>query len=256
MRTTRRGLRGHAVRRGRPADGARARGCRRGRRGGREGALGELERGSPSAAQASCSTARARAGPACGSRPAGRGREPSAGARSERGLSPAALEALAVVAYLQPIGRPEIARIRGVSSDAVVDRPAGARVDRGGGPRRRAWRARPVPHDDRLRAHLRARGGTRGPSGTRDRGSARRRRVAPAPARGRLRARLETPPMSAEAQRLNRYLAACGLGSRRGVEAFVTDGRVTIDGVVATSPGQRVPRGGARRARRPAGRPR
>jgi segregation and condensation protein B len=38
----------------------------------------------------------------------------------ERGLSPAALEALAVVAYLQPVGRPEIARIRGVSSDAVV----------------------------------------------------------------------------------------------------------------------------------------
>jgi segregation and condensation protein B len=38
----------------------------------------------------------------------------------ERGLSPAALEALAVVAYLQPIGRPEVARIRGVSSDAVV----------------------------------------------------------------------------------------------------------------------------------------
>ncbi len=38
----------------------------------------------------------------------------------ERGLSPAALETLAVVAYLQPVGRPEIARIRGVSSDAVV----------------------------------------------------------------------------------------------------------------------------------------
>jgi segregation and condensation protein B len=38
----------------------------------------------------------------------------------ERGISPAALEALAVVAYLQPVGRPEIARIRGVSSDAVV----------------------------------------------------------------------------------------------------------------------------------------
>ncbi|MDX6620661.1 MAG: segregation and condensation protein [Gaiellales bacterium] len=38
----------------------------------------------------------------------------------ERGLSPAAMEALAVVAYLQPVGRPEIARIRGVSSDAVV----------------------------------------------------------------------------------------------------------------------------------------
>ena len=38
----------------------------------------------------------------------------------ERGLSPAARETLAVVAYLQPIGRPEVARIRGVSSDAVV----------------------------------------------------------------------------------------------------------------------------------------
>ena len=38
----------------------------------------------------------------------------------ERGLSAAAMETLAVVAYLQPVGRPEIARIRGVSSDAVV----------------------------------------------------------------------------------------------------------------------------------------
>jgi 23S rRNA pseudouridine2605 synthase len=49
--------------------------------------------------------------------------------------------------------------------------------------------------------------------------------------------------MSAEAQRLNRYLAACGLGSRRGVEVLVAEGRVTIDGVVATAPGQRVPDG-------------
>jgi segregation and condensation protein B len=38
----------------------------------------------------------------------------------ERGLSAAAMETLAVVAYLQPVGRPEISRIRGVSSDAVV----------------------------------------------------------------------------------------------------------------------------------------
>jgi segregation and condensation protein B len=38
----------------------------------------------------------------------------------ERGLSRAALETLAVVAYLGPCTRPEIARIRGVSADAAV----------------------------------------------------------------------------------------------------------------------------------------
>ena len=49
--------------------------------------------------------------------------------------------------------------------------------------------------------------------------------------------------MTAEAPRLNRYLAACGLGSRRGVEALVAEGRVTLDGELATSPGQRVAEG-------------
>ncbi|HEY3612811.1 MAG TPA: pseudouridine synthase [Gaiellales bacterium] len=49
--------------------------------------------------------------------------------------------------------------------------------------------------------------------------------------------------MSGEAPRLNRFLAACGLGSRRGVESLVADGRVTIDGVVADSPGRRVEAG-------------
>ena len=38
----------------------------------------------------------------------------------ERGLSRAALETLAIVAYLGPCTRPEIARIRGVSADAAV----------------------------------------------------------------------------------------------------------------------------------------
>lgn len=35
-------------------------------------------------------------------------------------LSPAALETMAVVAYLQPISRPDVARIRGVSVDAAM----------------------------------------------------------------------------------------------------------------------------------------
>jgi segregation and condensation protein B len=38
----------------------------------------------------------------------------------ERGLTSAALETLAVVAYLGPCSRPEIARIRGVAVDSVV----------------------------------------------------------------------------------------------------------------------------------------
>ena len=38
----------------------------------------------------------------------------------ERGLSPAALETLAIVAYLGPVTRPEIARIRGVAADSAV----------------------------------------------------------------------------------------------------------------------------------------
>lgn len=42
--------------------------------------------------------------------------EPQADAK----LSPAALETLAIVAYLQPISRPDVARIRGVSVDAAM----------------------------------------------------------------------------------------------------------------------------------------
>jgi segregation and condensation protein B len=38
----------------------------------------------------------------------------------ERGLTAAALETLAIVAYLGPVSRPEIARVRGVAADSVV----------------------------------------------------------------------------------------------------------------------------------------
>ena len=39
---------------------------------------------------------------------------------AQRGLTQAALETLAVVAYLGPVTRPEIARIRGVAADSAV----------------------------------------------------------------------------------------------------------------------------------------
>jgi segregation and condensation protein B len=38
----------------------------------------------------------------------------------ERGLSQAALETLAIIAYLGPCSRPEVARIRGVAADSAV----------------------------------------------------------------------------------------------------------------------------------------
>ena len=38
----------------------------------------------------------------------------------QRGLSQAALETLAIVAYFGPVSRPEIARIRGVAADSAV----------------------------------------------------------------------------------------------------------------------------------------
>ena len=46
-------------------------------------------------------------------------------------LTPAQAETLAIVAYLQPVSRPEIARIRGVSADSAARHAARARADRG-----------------------------------------------------------------------------------------------------------------------------
>lgn len=42
------------------------------------------------------------------------------GLGTQRRLSPAALEALAIIAYRQPVSRPEIEAIRGVNSDSVL----------------------------------------------------------------------------------------------------------------------------------------
>lgn len=47
-------------------------------------------------------------------------------------------------------------------------------------------------------------------------------------------------PTSEEPLRLNRYLAQCGVGSRRACDQLIADGRVTIDGTPVTSMGVRV----------------
>ena len=59
-------------------------------------------------------------------------------------LTPAQAETLAIVAYLQPVSRPEMARIRGVGSESATLALTRARADRGGGPL--AVRRRALPH--------------------------------------------------------------------------------------------------------------
>ncbi len=46
-----------------------------------------------------------------------------------------------------------------------------------------------------------------------------------------------------EGVRLNRYLALCGVGSRRGVEAIIASGHVRVNGKVVLMPAFRVPEG-------------
>jgi len=71
----------------------------------------------------------------------------------ERGLSQAALETLAIVAYLGPCSRPEIARIRGVAADSavagLVERGLIAEAGRESGPGG-AVRYRPTPLFERV----------------------------------------------------------------------------------------------------------
>ena len=101
----------------------------------------------------------------------------------ERGLSQAALETLAIVAYLGPCSRPDVARIRGVAADSAV----ASLVERGliaeAGRESGTGRCGPLPDDAALRARLRAREPRRAAAPRRPR---RGRRGAPrAPARGR-----------------------------------------------------------------------
>jgi segregation and condensation protein B len=61
-----------------------------------------------------------------------------AGHAADPPLSPAAMETLAIAAYLAPISRPDIARLRGVAADTtvgrLVERGLLEEAGRGGGP--------------------------------------------------------------------------------------------------------------------------
>jgi hypothetical protein len=76
---------------------------------------------------------------------------------AQRGLSQAALETLAIVAYLGPCTRPDVARIRGRLGRLGGGEPGRAWADLGGGAGRGGGRRDPLPHDATVRACLRAR---------------------------------------------------------------------------------------------------
>ena len=46
--------------------------------------------------------------------------------------------------------------------------------------------------------------------------------------------------MSDNAVRLNKFLASCGIGSRRHCDALVQDGQVTVNGEPCTKPATRI----------------
>ena len=50
----------------------------------------------------------------------------------------------------------------------------------------------------------------------------------------------DIPPPSPKLVRLQRYLASCGLGSRRACEDFITMGRVSVDGKTITEQGMQI----------------
>ena len=54
------------------------------------------------------------------------------------------------------------------------------------------------------------------------------------------RPRIESPSVLTGEQRINKLLAAAGLGSRRQVDELITDGRVEIDGKTVTQVGVKV----------------
>ena len=113
--------RGAAVPLHRPAQRRRARRRHAGRRGRRRA---PRSRCSPSSTRPGAAASRCASSAAAGRSPATRPpRTPRGGcsaARAPPTLTPAQAETLAIVAYLQPISRPEITRIRGVSADSAT----------------------------------------------------------------------------------------------------------------------------------------
>jgi 23S rRNA pseudouridine2605 synthase len=80
----------------------------------------------------------------------------------------------------------------------------------------------------------RGRSGARGPLRPPARKLAAGTRSGPAASRGYARTAAHRPPVDAPSQKLHKILAQTGLGSRRLMEAWIREGKVTVNGAVAT----------------------
>ena len=158
-------------------------------------------------------------------------------------LTQAQAETLAIVAYLQPVSRPEVARIRGVTSESAVQTPGRARPDRGVRPL--AVRRRDLQDDGAVRAALRplrARPAAR-PLALRSqpRGRARAARAA---AQGRRTARRERwRPRAVRLVSSSLHWRASLSPAARRAEEIIAKGRVTVGGEVVTDPARDVGEG-------------
>ena len=178
-------------------------------------------------------------------------------------LSPASLETLAIVAYRQPVTKSAASSASAAStpttpSARLLHRRLVVELGRSG----RARPAVPVRHRVRVPRAVRA-AQPRGAAAARRR---RRRRAWPTRAANRSRSRCSRasrPPASRPAtirprspglmaaDRLQKVLAAAGVTSRRGAEALIAAGRVTVDGKVAALGAQVDPDKVDHRRRRP-----
>jgi len=139
-------------------------------------------------------------------------------ARTRTRLSRPALEALTIIAYKQPVSRPEIDAVRGVNSEAVLDNLLERRLVRITG-RKEAPAGRISSRRPRVPGRLR-------PAGPRRSAEGRGRAGHPEPAGVAEHGEAETQQDPAQA----------GLTSRRGGDRLIVDGHVAVNGVVTRSP--------------------
>ena len=164
-------------------------------------------------------------------------------------LTQAQAETLAIVAYLQPVSRPEIARIRGVSSESAVQTLAERGLIEESG--RSRFGAAIFKTPELFERLFGLAGLDQLPDPSRFDPTPRgRARAARAPAQSRANSAPSSSLARPERVRLAKYLAHGGVASRREAEEIIANGRVTVGRRGRHRSGARRRRGERRAGRR------